>query len=153
MLALRSSEGRLRGCATTDGGGEDHLEIRTQVRSPVNGFVTNLLMRVGDCTHQGTANISIIDTDSYWIDGYFEETKMARICVADRDQAKLIRYSQPILGHVATVTRGIGVRMPRPARRDCPMSTLSIPGSPWRSGCRFASRLTVCLQAFRLSPA
>jgi RND family efflux transporter MFP subunit len=82
---------------------------RTQVRSPVNGFVTNLLMRVGDYAHQGTANISIIDTNSYWIDGYFEETKMARICIGDRAEAKLMGYSQPILGHVTTVTRGIGV--------------------------------------------
>jgi RND family efflux transporter MFP subunit len=82
---------------------------RTQVRSPVNGFVTNLLMRVGDYAHQGTANISIVDTDSYWIDGYFEETKMARVCVGDRVEAKLMGYAQPILGHVATVTRGIGV--------------------------------------------
>ena len=32
MLALRSSEGRLRGCATTDGGGGDHPSSRTQVR-------------------------------------------------------------------------------------------------------------------------
>jgi multidrug resistance efflux pump len=82
---------------------------RTQVRSPVNGYVTNLLMRVGDYAHIGTTNISVIDTDSYWIDGYFEETKMARVCVGDRVEAKLMGYSQPIFGHVATVTRGIGV--------------------------------------------
>src|SRR5579859_5812163 len=42
---------------------------RTQVRSPVNGYVTNLLMRVGDFAHQGGVNVSVIDTDSYWIDG------------------------------------------------------------------------------------
>jgi multidrug resistance efflux pump len=82
---------------------------RTRVRSPVNGYVTNLLMRVGDYAHAGSANISIIDTDSYWIDGYFEETKMARVCVGDRVEAKLLGYSRPILGHVASVTRGIGV--------------------------------------------
>jgi multidrug resistance efflux pump len=82
---------------------------RTQVLSPVNGYVTNLLMRVGDYAHQGDANVSVIDTDSYWIDGYFEETKMARVCVGDRVEAKLMGYAQPILGHVATVTRGIGV--------------------------------------------
>ncbi|MGL4967345.1 MAG: efflux RND transporter periplasmic adaptor subunit [Inquilinus sp.] len=82
---------------------------RTQVLSPVNGYVTNLLMRVGDYAHQGEANVSVIDTDSYWIDGYFEETKMARVCVGDRVEAKLMGYAQPILGHVATVTRGIGV--------------------------------------------
>src|ERR1700736_6730511 len=82
---------------------------RTQVRSPVNGYVTNLLMRVGDYAHAGATNISVIDSDSYWIDGYFEETKMARVCVGDRVEAKLMGYAQPITGHVATVTRGIGV--------------------------------------------
>jgi multidrug resistance efflux pump len=80
---------------------------RTKVRSPVNGYVTNLLMRVGDFAHVGTSNISIIDADSFWIDGYFEETKMAKICVGDRAEAKLMGYSQPIIGHVGTVTRGI----------------------------------------------
>src|ERR1700757_3210886 len=82
---------------------------RTQVRSPVNGYVTNLMMRVGDFAHEGATNISVIDTDSYWIDGYFEETKLARVCIGDRVEAKLMGYAQPILGHVATVTRGIGV--------------------------------------------
>jgi RND family efflux transporter MFP subunit len=82
---------------------------RTEVRSPVNGYVTNLLMRVGDFAHEGTTNISVIDSDSYWIDGYFEETKMARVCIGDRAEAKLMGYAQPITGHVATVTRGIGV--------------------------------------------
>src|SRR5262245_41580397 len=43
---------------------------RTQIRSPVNGYVTNLLMRVGDYAHAGVSNVSVIDTDSYWIDGY-----------------------------------------------------------------------------------
>src|SRR5262249_31770703 len=82
---------------------------RTEVRSPVNGYITNLLMRVGDFAHQGGTNISVIDTDSFWIDGYFEETKLARVCIGDRVEAQLMGYAQPILGHVASVTRGIGV--------------------------------------------
>ncbi len=82
---------------------------RTQVRSPVNGYVTNLLLRVGDYAHLGSSNISVIDSDSYWIDGYFEETKMARLCVGDRVEAKLMGYAPPIVGRVSTVTRGIGV--------------------------------------------
>jgi multidrug resistance efflux pump len=82
---------------------------RTKVLSPVNGYVTNLTMRVGDYAHQGGVDISIIDTDSFWIDGYFEETKMARVCIGDRVEAKLLGYAQPIRGHVASVTRGIGV--------------------------------------------
>ena len=79
---------------------------RTQVRSPVNGYVTNLLLREGDYAHTGVSNISIIDTDSFWIDGYFEETKLAQVCVGDRAEAKLMGYALPIVGHVTTVTRG-----------------------------------------------
>jgi multidrug resistance efflux pump len=82
---------------------------RTQVRSPVNGYVTNLLLREGDYAHTGVSNISIIDTDSFWIDGYFEETKLARVCVGDRAEAKLMGYALPIVGHVTTVTRGVSV--------------------------------------------
>jgi len=82
---------------------------RTEVRSPVNGIVTNLLLREGDYAHQGGTNVSIIDTDSYWVDGYFEETKLARLCVGDRAEAKLMGYPAPITGHIATVTRGVSV--------------------------------------------
>jgi RND family efflux transporter MFP subunit len=82
---------------------------RTQIRSPVNGYVTNLLLRVGDYAHQGATSVSIIDTDSYWVDGYFEETQMARVCVGDRAEVKLMGYSSPIVGHVTTVTRGVSV--------------------------------------------
>ena len=93
---------------------------RTQVRSPVNGYVTNLLMRVGDYAHAGTTNISVIDADSYWIDGYFEETKMAHVCVGDRAEAALMGYSDPIVGRVQTVTRGISVSNAAPSTQGLP---------------------------------
>ncbi|WP_456617601.1 biotin/lipoyl-binding protein [Bradyrhizobium sp. P5_C12] len=82
---------------------------RTNVTSPVDGYVTNLLLRVGDYAVTGVSNVSVIDSNSFWIDGYFEETKMARVCVGDRAEAQLVGYSRPILGHVKTVTRGISV--------------------------------------------
>jgi multidrug resistance efflux pump len=93
---------------------------RTVVRSPVNGYVTNLLLRVGNYAAQGTSNISIVDTDSFWIDGYFEETKLARLCVGDRAEAKLMGYSAPIVGHVATVTRGVSVSNAAAATQGLP---------------------------------
>ncbi|QIP05184.1 biotin/lipoyl-binding protein [Bradyrhizobium symbiodeficiens] len=82
---------------------------RTNIVSPVDGYVTNLLLRVGDYAATGVPNISVIDSDSFWIDGYFEETKMGRVCVGDRAEAQLMGYAQPILGHVKTVTRGVSV--------------------------------------------
>jgi len=93
---------------------------RTQVRSPVNGYVTNLLMRVGDYARAGTANISVIDADSFWIDGYFEETKMAHICVGDRAEAALMGYRDPIVGRVQSVTRGISVSNAAPSTQGLP---------------------------------
>src|SRR5882757_6976273 len=93
---------------------------RTQVRSPVNGYVTNLLMRVGDYAHAGATNISVIDADSYWIDGYFEETKMAHVCVGDRAEAALMGYRDPIVGRVQTVTRGISVSNAAPSTQGLP---------------------------------
>src|SRR5262249_38270284 len=93
---------------------------RTEVRSPVDGFVTNLLMRVGDYARAGITNVSVIDAESYWIDGYFEETKLAGICVGDRVEAQLLGYAQPIQGRVDTITRGIGVSDAAPGTQGLP---------------------------------
>jgi len=93
---------------------------RTQVRSPVNGYVTNLLLRVGDFANTGATNISVIDADSYWIDGYFEETKMAHVCIGDRAEAALMGYRDPIVGRVETVTRGISVSNAAPSTQGLP---------------------------------
>src|ERR1700719_2198778 len=48
----------------------------SQIRSPVNGYVTNLLARLGDYATVGQNKISIVDADSFWVDGYFEETNL-----------------------------------------------------------------------------
>ena len=80
---------------------------RTEVRSPVDGYVTNLLMRVGDYARAGTANVSVIDEHSYWIDAYFEETKLANIHVGDDVEATLLGYEMPIKGTVESITGGI----------------------------------------------
>ena len=80
---------------------------RTKVRSPVNGFVTNLLLREGDYATTGTRNISLVDSDSFWIAGYFEETKLEGIHIGDKALAALMGYRRPVVGHVEGVARGI----------------------------------------------
>ena len=93
---------------------------RTEIRSPVNGYVTNLLMRVGDYAHAGMTNASVIDADSYWIDGYFEETKLAHICVGALAEAHLLGYDDPVLGRVESITRGISVSNASPSTQGLP---------------------------------
>ena len=80
---------------------------RTQIRSPVNGFVTNLQLRVGDYATKGTRNVSIVDTDSFWISGNFEETKLARIKPGDPAAAQLLGFTDPVYGHIESIARGI----------------------------------------------
>ena len=87
---------------------------RTQIRSPVNGWVTNLLAQLGDYATVGQNEISIVDADSFWVDGYFEETSLGRIHEGDPATVKLMGYSQPIRGHVGGVARGIKIANAQP---------------------------------------
>ena len=80
---------------------------RTRVVSPVNGFVTNLLLRVGDYATTGARNISILDSDSFWVAGYFEETKLSGIHIGDPAVASLMGYRDPVRGHVESIASGI----------------------------------------------
>ena len=82
---------------------------RTRIVSPVAGWVTNLSVREGDYATVGQRNISVVDRDSFWIDGYFEESALPRIHEGDRARARLIGWHDTIEGHVAGVARGIEV--------------------------------------------
>lgn len=93
---------------------------RTKVLSTVNGRVTNLLMRVGDYARSGTSNINVVDTDSYWIDGYFEETKMANIHVGASADVALMGYSPHLRGTVASITLGISADNAAPSTQGLP---------------------------------
>ena len=87
---------------------------RTQIRSPVNGWVTNLLTQLGDYASVGTNVISLVDADSFWVDGYFEETNLEPIQVGDPASIKLMGYSQIVRGHVDSIARGINVANAQP---------------------------------------
>src|SRR6516165_1453647 len=87
---------------------------RTQIRSPVNGWVTNLLTQLGDYAIVGQNLISLVDGDSFWVDGYFEETNLEPIQVGDPASVKLMGYSQIVRGHVGSIARGINVANAQP---------------------------------------
>ncbi len=81
---------------------------RCQVRSPVNGWVTSLTVRAGNYAITGQRQMSVIDADSYWISGYFEETRLRNIRVGDSARAVLMGYpNDKLLGHVESINRGI----------------------------------------------
>ena len=82
---------------------------RTRILSPVDGYVTNLLAQLGDFVNAGVNTISLVDANSFWVDGYFEETNLAPIRVGDPAQVKLMGYSQIMRGHVDSIARAINV--------------------------------------------
>jgi RND family efflux transporter MFP subunit len=82
---------------------------RATIRSPVNGYVTNLQVQLGDYATAGRSTISLINADSYWVDGYFEETNLGAIHLGDRATVKLMGYRALLQGHVASIARGITV--------------------------------------------
>jgi multidrug resistance efflux pump len=82
---------------------------RTQIRSPVNGYITNLLAQLGDYANVGQNIISLVNADSFWVDGYFEEINLGSIHEGDPAEIKLMGYSQIVRGHVGSIARGINV--------------------------------------------
>ena len=82
---------------------------RTQIHTPVNGWVTNLTVQLGDYATVGRSNMSVVDADSFWVDGYFEETALHAIREGDPAKIKLMGFDQIVRGHVASIARGINV--------------------------------------------
>src|SRR6195256_3720847 len=87
---------------------------RVVIRSPVNGYVTNLLAQLGDYANVGQKLISLVDADSFWIDAYFEETSLVSILERDPATVKLMGDSRLVRGHVGGVARGINIPNAQP---------------------------------------
>jgi len=82
---------------------------RTRILAPVDGYVTNLLAQLGDYVNVGVNTISLVDADSFWVDGYFEETNLGPIRVGDPAQIKLMGRDEIVRGHVDSIARAINV--------------------------------------------
>jgi RND family efflux transporter MFP subunit len=89
---------------------------RTEVRSPVNGWVTNLLLRQGNYATTGQTALSLVDADSFWVDGYFEETALKSVHDGDPAKIWLLGYREVLNGHVDSVARGIVVSNADPGK-------------------------------------
>ncbi|WP_322015858.1 HlyD family secretion protein [Paraburkholderia sp. J12] len=79
---------------------------RTRVISPVDGYVTNLQVFKGDYATSGQAKLAVVDSHSFWVYGYFEETRLPRVKVGDKAEIKLMSGGT-LEGHVESISRGI----------------------------------------------
>jgi RND family efflux transporter MFP subunit len=80
---------------------------RTEVRASVNGYVSNLTLTQGSYASQGKAVLALIDSDSYRVDAYFEETKIPKIKLDALADVQLMDGAAMIKGKVESIARGI----------------------------------------------
>ena len=80
---------------------------RTVIRAPVNGYVTNLTLVIGQYAAVGTRVMALIDSDSYRVEGYFEETKIPVIKPGARVEIHLMSGGPTLQGHVESISHGI----------------------------------------------
>ena len=109
---------------------------RAQVRAPTAGMVTNLDMRSGSYAQAGRAALALVDAKSFYVEGYFEETKLPRIHVGDRVRVTPMGGTR-LEGTVESIAAGI-------ADRDRTTGTNLLPSvNPTFNWVRLAQRIPV----------
>ncbi|RKR07525.1 RND family efflux transporter MFP subunit [Kushneria sinocarnis] len=80
---------------------------RSTVEAPVDGYVTNQNLRVGEYVNAGSNAMTLVDAHSFYALGYFEETKLAKVHVGAPARIQLLSSDRPIRGHVESYAHGI----------------------------------------------
>jgi multidrug resistance efflux pump len=119
---------------------------RTEVRAPVNGFVTNLSLAPGVYASQGKGIFALIDSDSYRVDAYFEETKIPRITPGSPVEIRMMDGGATLQGRVEGIARGIT----DPDNKDGPALLASVNANfTW---VRLAQRIPVRIRLTEVPP-
>jgi len=105
--ALGDSNPQLRSALAALRQAELNLEF-TQVRAPVDGYVTNLNLRIGSQAVANQPALALVDIASYWIAGFFRENTIAEVRPGDKAVVTLMTYPDiPIEGRVDSIGWGI----------------------------------------------
>jgi multidrug resistance efflux pump len=119
---------------------------RTEVRASVNGFITNLNLAKGTFASQGKPVMALIDSDSYRVEAYFEETKIRHIKPGASAEVHLMDGSPALQGTVLSIARGITDQ----DNKDGPELLSSI--NPTFTWVRLAQRVPVRIHLTHVSP-
>jgi len=110
---------------------------RTRVVSVVSGSVTNLDLRTGAYVSASHPVMALVDRGSFYVEGYFEETKLAAIHLGDPVTVSLMGARQKLTGHVESFAEGI-------SDRDRTIGTNMLPNiNPTFNWVRLAQRIPV----------
>lgn len=120
---------------------------RAEVRAPVNGIVTNFSLRPGAYATAGQPVMALVDSDSYYVAGYFEETKLSHIHPGARVTIRVMGEDRPLSGHVEGRSAGIDDR-----ERTTASGTLLANVNPTFSWVRLAQRVPVRIAIDKVPP-
>jgi RND family efflux transporter MFP subunit len=87
---------------------------RSQVHAPRNGHITNLRLAQGNYVNAGQSVMALIDDSTFYVQAYFEETKLPRIHVGDPVKVWLMSAGDALQGRVESISRGIADRNTTP---------------------------------------
>ena len=105
--ALGDANPQLRAALAALRQAELNLEF-TEVRAPVDGYVTNLNLRLGSQVVTNQPVLALVDVRSFWVDGFFKETAIGRVQAGDRAVITLMAYPRsPLEGVVDSIGWGI----------------------------------------------
>ncbi|SQJ20294.1 Inner membrane protein yibH [Serratia rubidaea] len=80
---------------------------KTQIYAPTDGYITNLQARVGNYASTGTPLVALVDVHSFYVLGYFEETKLKHIKEGNKADITLYNGNVPLQGQVESIGRAI----------------------------------------------
>ncbi|WP_343627513.1 HlyD family secretion protein [Roseateles sp.] len=83
---------------------------RAEIRAPSAGTITNFDLRQGAYASAGHPVLALVDAQSLYVEGYFEETKLARIHIGDAVEIVPMGASHPLKGRVESFSAGIADR-------------------------------------------
>lgn len=113
---------------------------QTQVKAPVDGWITNLSTRTGNYATAGQPLFALIDSHSFYVVGYFEETKLRHIREGAAAQIVLYSGNFTLQGHVSSIGRAI---YDQSVETDSGLVADIKPNVPW---VRLAQRVPVRIQ-------
>jgi len=80
----------------------------TQVKASVDGYVTNLKLRLGSQAVANQPALALVDVNSFWVDAYFRETFVGGFRPGDAAAVTLMSYpDRPINARVDSISWGI----------------------------------------------
>ena len=80
----------------------------TRIYASVDGYVSNIDFQIGTQAVANKAILALVDSNSFWVFGYFRESQIGQIKLGDEARVTLMAYPDLVLhGHVESLGWGI----------------------------------------------